>query len=218
LTIFPTALFGQVATFWADTIRIDDERVFEAEWKINGQTLHYGSEPIAVKIDNIIDTIFFKQFKNSEWDILICNITQPLNYTLQYNMCCGGFDVYDKTNRISGSVIFIIKNSDEKKQYLGQLEGAGILVTQHNSDTLKPICWSPMQPNIYSLALSEIEVCKDTTNCNEETCLYEKGKEEPNYGFGFNTVSLKFNYLFLPLSNQPIKVIYDRKTDKIKIE
>lgn len=218
MTIFPTVLFGQVATFWADTIRIDDERALEAEWKINGKTLRYGSKPIAVKTDNIIDTILFKQYKKSEWDTLICNITKPLNYTFQYNTCCGGFDVYDKTNRISGSVIFIVKSSDKKTHYLGQLDGAGILVPQHNSDTLKPICWSPMHPNIYRLTLSEIEICKDTTNCNEEICLYEKGKEEPNYGFGFKTISHKLNCLFLPLSNQPITVIYDPKTKIIKIE
>jgi hypothetical protein len=218
LTFFPTVLFGQVATFWADTLRIDDENILEAEWKINGQTLHYGSKPIEVRIDKIIDTILFKQFKHSKWDTLICNIAEPLNYTFQYNMCCGGFDVYENDKRISGTVIFIIKNSDKKKKYLGQLDGAGILLDLHNGDTLKPICWSPMHPNIYNVALSEIEICKDTTNCNEEICLYENGNEEPNYGFGFKTISNKFNCLFLPLSGQPIKVIYDRKTDKIKIE
>ena len=218
LTFFPTALFGQVATFWADTIRIDDGRILEAEWKINGQTLHYGSKPIEVRIDNIIDTILFKQFKTTKWDTLICIIAEPLNYTFQYNMCCGGFDVFENDKRISGTVIFIIKNFNKKIKYLGQLEGAGILLNHHSNDTLKPICWSPMLPNIYSIALSEIEICKDTTNCNEEICLYEKGNSEPNYSFGFKTISRKFNCLYLPLSSHPIKVIYDRKTEKIKIE
>lgn len=218
LTLFPTILFGQVATFWADTIRIDDERILEAEWKINGQTLHYGSKPIEVGIDNILDTILFKQFKNSNWDTLICNITKPLNYTFIYNMCCGGFDVYENANRIMGSVIFIIQNADDNKKHLGQLEGAGILLDQQFSDTLMPVCWSPMHPNIYSLSLHEVEICVDNTDCDIYTCLHEQDQEESNYGFGFNTISLKLNCLFLPLSNQPFQVIFDQNTNEIKIE
>lgn len=190
----------------------------EAEWKINGKTLHYGSKPISVKTDNIIDTIYFKQFMNSKWDTLICNITKPINYTFQYNMCCGGFDVYENDKRLSGSVIFLIQNPDMKKKYLGQVDGAGILIDKQKTDTLRPICWSPMHPNIYNLALRVIDICKDTTNCNEEICLYEKGMKEPNYGFGFKTVSVLFNCLFLPLSSEPIKIIYDTKTNEIKIE
>lgn len=213
-------LFGQVATFWADTSGIIPTKEYnyitEAEWKINGQTLRYGLSPIAVPTDNVVDTIFYKQFENSKWDTLICNITEPANYIFQYNMCCGGFDVYNAENRISGAVIFIVENAKKKKQYLGQLAGTGVLVSQQTSDTLKPICWSPMQPNIYNLAFSEIEICQDTTTCDEEICLHEKGQEEINYVFSFKTISCKLNCLFLPLSNEPIKVIYNRKTKKIR--
>lgn len=98
-------LFGQVATFWADTSGIIPTKEYnyitEAEWKINGQTLRYGLSPIAVPTDNVVDTIFYKQFENSKWDTLICNITEPANYIFQYNMCCGGFDVYNAENRIA---------------------------------------------------------------------------------------------------------------------
>lgn len=217
MTILPTVLRGQVATFWADTIRIDDNRVLEAEWKINGQTLLYGSKPIKVKTDNIIDTILFKQFNNSRWDTLICNISKPLNYTFQYNVCCGGFDVYENNTRLSGSVIFLIKNPDMNRKYLGQLDAAGILISEQKSDTLRPICSSPMLPNIYSLSLRTIETCIDTTDCDEEICLLEKGMET-NFGFGFKTISIIFNYLYLPLSNEPIKAIYDSKTGRIEFE
>jgi hypothetical protein len=66
--------------------------------------------------------------------------------------------------------------------------------------------------------LRVIEICRDTTNCSEEICLLEGGLIEPNYGFGFKSIATIFNCLFLPLSNEPIKVIYDTRSNEIMIE
>jgi hypothetical protein len=217
-----------MATFSADTTRFFKEKnsrtdiydkIMEAEWKINGETLHYGSKPISVKTDNIIDTIFFRQFKNSKWDTVICNINKPMHYIFHYNTCCGGFNISDDTDKfIIGSVNFIIKNTDNKIQFLGTLGEAGIIVTSKLIDTLEPGCRSAMSPNVYQLTFREIEICKDTVDCNEGTCLYEKGNEELNYEFGYKTTSLKLDCLFLPLSNEPIRVTYDTKIGKVEIE
>jgi hypothetical protein len=70
--MLPSVLFGQTATFLADTTlfyTVKDSRkdiydkIMEAEWEINGQTLHYGSKPIAIATDHMLDTILYKQKK-----------------------------------------------------------------------------------------------------------------------------------------------------------
>ena len=228
VVIIPTFLFGQSATFSADTMRFFRDKfnrrdiydkIMEAEWKIAGQTLRYGSAPIVVKTDNRIDTILFRQYKNSKWDTLICNITEAKNYKFQYNECCGAFNVSDETNKfIIGSVNFRLKGKAKNKYYLGTLGETGIRVTSKLTDTLKPGCRSAMSPNVYWLTLGEIEPCKDSLDCYEGTCLYEEGKAELNYEYGYKTISGKLKCLYLPLSIKPIKVIYDPKSDSVKIE
>ena len=228
LTIIPTVLFGKTASFSADTTRFYREKnnrkdiydkIMEAEWKINGQTLHYGSQPVVVEIDNLLDTIMYRQRNNSKWDTIVCNINKSGNFKFIYNECCGAFNVANSSGKfIVGSVIFQLQGKDNKKKYLGTLGETGILVKLTTQDTLKTGCRSAMSPNVYQITFSQIEICTDTFNCKEGTCLFEKGKEELNYEFGYKTISKKIDCLFLPLSNQPIKVIYDPKTDRIRIE
>lgn len=226
LTIIPTVLFGQTATFSADTTRFFREtrkdiynKIMEAEWKINGQTLHYGSKPITINTDNILDTILYTQRSNSKVDTIVCNINVAGDFKFYYNECCGRFNIADETGIFfNGSIIFSIKGQDNKKSYLGTLGETGIHVNSTTRDTLKTACRSAMSPNVYQLTFSQIEVCKDTINCIERTCLFEKGKEEMNYEFGYKTISKKIDCLFLPLSNQPIKVTFDPRTDKAWIE
>ncbi len=226
LTFFPTVLFGQTATFSADTTRFFKEtrkdiydKIMEAEWRINGQTLHYGSSPITIKTDNILDTILYRQRNNSKVDTIVCNITKAGNFKFYYNECCGGFNIADETGKfIIGSIIFSIQGQDNKKKYLGTLGETGILVNSTSKDTLKTGCRSAMSPNVYQLTFSQIKICKNTINCNEGTCLLEKGMKELNYKFGYKTISKMMDCLFLPLSNQPIKVTYDPRTDRVRIE
>jgi len=191
----------------------------EAEWRINGQTLHYGSKPIKIKTDNILDTILFKQYSNSNIDTIICNITKAGNFKFYYNECCGGFNIADETGKfIVGSIVFSIQGQDNKNKYLGTLGETGILVSSKSKDILKTGCRSAMSPNVYQITFSQIEICKDTINCKEGTCLFETGKKELNYEFGYKTVSKKIDCLFLPLSNQPIKVTYLPRKDRIRID
>lgn len=228
VVIMPTFLFGQSATFSADTMRFFRDKfnrrdiydkIMESEWKIDGRTLRYGSAPIVVKTDNRIDTILFRQFKTSKWDTLICNISEAKNYKFQYNECCGAFNVSDETNKfIIGSVNFKLKGKTKNRYYLGTLGETGIRVTSQHNDTLKPGCRSAMSPNVYWLTFGEIEPCKDSLHCYEVTCLYEKGKDELNYEYGYKTMSCKLKILYLPLSIKPITVIYDPKSDSVKIQ
>jgi hypothetical protein len=221
-------MFGQSANFFADTTlawrdagqnQKEKELLMEMEWRINGQTLHFGSKPIEIKINqNKTDTLFYKQNNKAQWDTIICKINEPKTYKFIYNTCCGGFDIADERGRIFGQVNFKIEGQANKRVYLGTLGEVGLIVKTTTTDTLRPGCRSAMSPNIYQLKFSEIEICKDTSSCFEGTCLYEKGKNELNYDFGYRTISKKINFLFMPLSRKPIQIIYNSKTDKIKIE
>ena len=79
--------YAQTAIFSADTTRFFSEsrkdiydKIMEAEWRINGQTLDYGSKPIKIKIDNILDTILYRQRNNSTVDTILCNINTTGNF------------------------------------------------------------------------------------------------------------------------------------------
>ncbi len=231
LSILTNTLVAQdYAEFRTDTTRFkrwyakDDgklpERITEQVWFINGQEMRYGSGVIKVKVNpNKLDTILYKGYRRKGFDTIICNISEANNYKLYYNECCGAFNIQDESTKkfIQGKIIYKLKNTDDRT-YLGTLGEAGILVKNKNIDTLNVNCRSAMSPNIYNISFRQIELCKDSLNCNEGICLQEKGKDEPNWDFGYKTVSLKLDFLFMPLKSEPLIIIYDPKTDTIKIE
>lgn len=231
LGVFTNNLLAQdYAEFKTDTTRFKSwyskgdgelpEKISEQLWFINGQEMRYGSGTIKVKVNpNKLDTILYQGYKRTELDTIICNISEPKKYKFYYNECCGVFNIQDEsTNKfIQGKIRYQLKNSDDKI-YLGTLGEAGILVTNKNIDTLNVSCRSAMSPNVYNISFRQIELCQDGLNCNEETCLQEKGTGEPNWDFGYKTVSKKMDIRFMPLKSEPVIIIYDAKTNKIKIE
>jgi len=225
-----TIVAQDYAEFRTDTTRFkrwygkDDgklpERITEQVWFINGQEMGYGSGAIKVKVNpNKLDTILYKGYRRKELDTIICNISEAKNYKFYYNECCGAFNIQDESTKkfIQGRIIYQLKNSDNKT-YLGTLGEAGIMVNSKNTDTLNVSCRSAMSPNVYNISFRQIELCKDSLNCKEGTCLQEKGKDEPNWDFGYKTVSKKLDILFIPLKSEPTFIVYDPKTDRIKIK
>ena len=219
-------LFAQTATFRADSTflwynvgqnRDNYERAMEMEWKIRGQTIHFGSAPVKIIPDaNRIDTVFYHQHAKAKWDTFICIIKKPLHYKFIYNECCDAFYVEKDSSRsfLRGSVIFKMTQKPADKIYLGTLGEGGILIKSLSTDTLFPICTSPMSPDIYTVSFREIKICKDTTNCREGTCLFVKDGADPDFDFGFKTISTKTEFLFMPLG-EPLIVIFDAKSGKI---
>lgn len=222
-------LFAQdYAEFTTDTTRFerwyvkDDgklpERITEQVWFINGQEMRYGSGKIKVKVNpNKLDTILYKGYRRNKFDTIICNISETKKYKFYFNECCGAFNIHDESTNIfiQGKILYQLKNLDDKI-YLGTLGEAGILVKYKNNDTLNVNCRSAMSPNVYKISFKQIELCKDSLNCNEGICLQEK--EKLNWEFGFQTISKKIDFLFMPLKSDPLLIIYDPKTDTIKIE
>ena len=231
LGILTNTLVAQdYAEFKTDTTRFkkwdekDDgklpERITDQVWFINGQEMRYGSGAIKVKVNpNKLDTILYKGYRRKELDTIICNISEAKNYKFYYNECCGAFNIQDESTKkfIQGRIIYQLKNSDNKT-YLGTLGEAGIIVNSKNADTLNVSCRGAMSPNVYNISFRQIELCKDSLNCNEGTCLQEKGKDEPNWDFGYKTVSKKLDILFMPLKSEPIFIVFDPKIDRIKIK
>jgi hypothetical protein len=226
--LFPTILWGQSATFYADSTSLWQDvgrkkqlldRVMEMEWKINGHVLRFGSKPLGVNADpNTIDTLFYRQNSKAKWDTIICNIKEAVTYKFTYNTCCDGFNVSGSNGKfIKAKVHFRLIGKAKHKTFLGTLGEAGILVDVSTTDTLLPGCRSAMSPNIYSLSFKEVQVCTDSSRCKEDICLFEKDKEEMNYEFKFRTISSKLHILFMPLSGDPIQITYNADSDKITI-
>lgn len=227
LIILPTILWGQSATFYADTTDLRMytgynkdllKRVMEMEWRIGGHVLRFGSKPIKIKPDpNKIDTLFYKQNKNARWDTIICNIKEPLTYKFVYNTCCDGFNIAGTDNKFFNGKINFRLTGQTNKMFLGTLGEAGVLVTMKTTDTLLPGFRSAMSPNIYWVSFQEIKACGDPSVCKEDICLSEKGKKELNCEFKYRIISSKMKILFMPLSNDPLQVTYSTTTDKITI-
>ncbi|MCG8575232.1 MAG: hypothetical protein MI810_10140 [Flavobacteriales bacterium] len=225
------ALAQQFAEFKTDTNRFihyydygDGQgrlppEITEQYWLINGQKMTYGSGTIKVKVDaNKLDTILYMGYRRSAFDTIICNISEAKSYTFYHNDCCGAFDVQDDATGkfIRGQVIYQLKSASKSNTYLGTLGEAGILVSKQ-TDTLKVHCRSAMSPNTYPISFRQIEICRDSL-CKEGICLQEEGKGEPNWDFGYKTISTKMSFLFMPLKSKPLIIIYDPKTDSIEIK
>ncbi len=217
--------FGQMAIFSAQGISLNNEsrrdvydQIMEAEWRIHGKTLHYGSSPIEVTTDEKMDTIFYRQKIKANWDTIICQISKPGNFTFVYNECCGGFNVKDESDHfVEAKVNFKIKGQDKRRNYIGTLGEAGLLIERDYLVTLMPGCRSAMSPNIYQLTLSEVDFPVDTSLENSSTCLFRIGYQDLYYDFAYRTIGYKFDFLYMPLSNDPILIIYDLKSGSIDV-
>ncbi len=227
LSILTNNLVAQgYAEFRTDTTRLKSydgnlpESISQQIWFINGQEMRYGSKMVKIKPNpNKLDTILYKGYRKKEFDTIICNISEVKNYKFYYNECCGAFNIQDESTKIfiQGKIIYQLKSLDNKT-YLGTLGEAGIIVNGKNTDTLNVSCRSAMSPNIYNISFKHIEICKDGLNCSEGTCLQEKENDDPNWRFGYKTISKKLDILYMPLKPEPAIISYDPKTDKIKIE
>lgn len=197
------------------------EYISEQEWFINGQRMTYGSKKIKVRVNSDqLDTVLYKGYRREEFDTIICNISEPRKYIFFYNECCGAFNIQDEESGkfIQGKVTYKLLTNDTSQLYLGTLGEAGILVNGTSNDTLKEDCRSAMSPNVYNISFRSIEQCSDSIECSEGTCLQIKGKDEPVYNYGYTTISKKVDFLFLPLISKPLTVVYDPKTDSIRIK
>ena len=215
ILMLPLLLSGQYAVFTTDTTHLQGNEP-GSEWIIGGQLLTYGSPPIKVKTDDLLDTMYFRTDAKRNWDTIICQICQAKTYKFIYNDCCGGFYIADSNGHfIQARTIF---NTSASKQWqIGKLGDDGILLApgEKVSDTLNITCHSALMPNIFNVSFSEIKTQTDTTNFIDNTCI--KMGNDYNYNYTYTSTKTYCNFLYMPLSNAPASIVIDRKKGIVMI-
>jgi hypothetical protein len=212
----PGLLKAQFAVFTTDTMFHSEQDQMNSEWVIAGQHLTYGSPPIKVKTDDLLDTMYFRTDAKRNWDTIICQISQAQTYKFVYNDCCGGFYIADSNGHfIQARTIF--KTSASKQWQIGKLGDDGILLApgEKVSDTLNITCHSALMPNIFNVSFSEIKTQTDTTNFIDNTCI--KMGNDYNYNYTYTSTKTYCNFLYMPLSNAPASIVIDRKKGIVMI-
>ncbi len=218
---------AQTARFYADSMRLGRdvgskshlEHVLEMEWIINGQHMHWGSDTVHVKPDaNKLDTVFFKASKNSKWDTIICNISKPEVYTFMYNSCCGNF--YLRNERMKGfpevRVDFRVAGK-LKTPFLGVIDESGVELKSDTVKTMKAQCRSAMASNICHVELREFSYTSDTAGSYMLMCLDIGGGREPVYDYYYRTKKTYTSFLYMPLDETPLELLFQTKSRRVVI-
>ncbi len=220
-------IHAQNAKFYADTVLLrsyvgsqkEFDRAMEMRWLIKGQPLLFGSDTVEVIPDKTkLDTIFYKWNAKRDWDTIICNIAEPHTYNFTFNTCCGGFDVQRNKKRIPMKVEVAIKGVSNK-MYLARLGETGKVINGSGKQIITPLCRSAMKPNIFWVMLQQVKVCTDTGNCekNEEFCI-QKENGERDYSFSYTVQKTITKFLYMPLTDKPLRVSYKPERNKLKIK
>lgn len=201
---------------YSDTLNIPYYAVGD-EWIIKGQKMKYGSGEISVETSpGVIDTIFYKGTNRTTFDTMLCIIDQGSSYKFYYNDCCGAFNVEDMNQRkfIRPTVLFDNSKLDDKL-YLGMLgEGSQVVLSNKWKDTLTSECSSAMAPSTMLFGLTEIERSNDSESLSFY-CLSKDQAGKKEFDFNYVKMEQEIAFLYLPLSNKPLKVGYSSKTKKV---
>ncbi len=219
LVCLPGLLKAQFAVFTTDTRFHTEQDQLKSEWVIAGQHLTYGSPPISVKTDDILDTILFRTDTKRNWDTIICQINQAQTYKFVYNDCCGGFYIADSNSQFfNPRMIFTVKNAQKKDLFIGKLGDDGVLIEagKTRSDTLQITCHSVLLPNVFNLSFQKTQISKDTTLALENACI--ANKDDINYEYTYLTLTEYSQFLYMPLSNDCISFCFDTRKKTFYIQ
>jgi hypothetical protein len=196
------------------------KRIQEMEWRIHGQVLHFGDDTLRIPVDDVLDTIYYRRDLRADWDTMICNIDRPKLISFLYNDCCGAFNVSDASMRrlVQASVEFRLVGNARSKVYLGMMGEDGALLQAGRPAVLHPVCHSAVVPNIFPISLRQIWPCSPADSCGEGACLMQPGQAEPQYEFGFKSVTTIAEFYYLPIDERPLVVTYDLRTRKVTVQ
>lgn len=218
IIMLPLLLHGQYAVFTTDTMHLQGDEQ-GSEWIISGQRLSYGGQPVKVKVDDVLDTIFYRQDRHRPYDTIICQINKAETFYFVYNECCGGFYIADSNKQFfSPQLIFSMTKADNKHLYLGKLGDDGTLIQTGNSssDTLKIRCHSPLLPNVFCLSFQKIAISQDTTLVLENACL--EINHDINYDFTYKSLNNYCEFLYMPLSHACLRIEIDTRKKVFKLK
>jgi len=212
---------AQQAVFVADSsqpwMKYAAKDVAEYEWRIQGKTLRFGSEPITADVNlNVVDTVFFRSHTRFQWDTLLCIIDEPRTYLFHFNECCHSFNVVPADSNYSKMrICFRLMGPVTNHNFLGTLDENGSWVNSATSDTLEDFCRFAMRSSRYVVSLSETRECVEN-DCLSIYCMYENG-DLLSKDYSYEVVSMKFKFMFMPLSNRPVFIYYDPEQDIVRI-
>ncbi len=109
-----------------------------------------------------------------------------------------------------------VKGSRGPNAYLIEVCEGGMLLETAHVEKLSTGCGSAMSNNIRRIAFSEIEVCKDSSNCPEKAYLIAENdtqKELP-----MRTVATLLECDYMPLDDEPIRIMYNTVTRKLTLK
>lgn len=191
----------------------------QMEWLVNGKSVNYSSGKVEVPFRaDVMDTILFRQHLQAKWDTILCNIKHPRVYQFQYNHCCNAFDIADSNGRIVDTrITFEVIGNQSNRQYLGTFGDGAVLCEPNKINTLELLCWSPMTPNIHWVSFKEIEPCTEQ-DCEQNACLFTYSATEPDFGFGYFNKRQWTEFLFMPLDQEALHVIFDESLGEIRLK
>jgi len=96
---------------------------------------------------------------------------------------------------------------------LGTIDGNGVLLTS-TAQIVSPMYRSPMFPNSYNIAIQEIIKCTGK-DCEEAVIQRPDGSIDLSYHYRIVDRILSFHYL--PVSEDPIEVLYDIESGKVVV-
>jgi hypothetical protein len=220
-------LCAQYATFYADTTRLPMkfgvqgefyDSLFGQEWLIDGQSLRFGSAPIQIKTGSEPKIVQYRASTDLPWISMLCIVNQAQSYRFLYNECCNAFHIADSQGLIiRPKLVFEFNRKRHRQTWLGYLGQTGILAKGKVSDTLWPLCYSPMLPNVFEVGLRLIQPCMDSAQCEDEICLISGNDSVYNYGYGYRVLQPVVSFMYLPLSREPLRVRYDFRKGNVLI-
>lgn len=219
-----TEIFSQQAKFYCD-LTFEEEssplqkQLREMIWSINGKDMRWNADTLAIEIDTIPDTLVFQSSARANKEIIICSINKAGYYKFVPNPCCGGFYLYNvqEGKFAEAKIQFKIKNG-EKLLFAGKIDESGVIV-KNGTAQMTPICRSAMASNICTVSLEEIKIYKDSSkNDAGFYCLLGNDPQNPAMDVPYKKLKQIFSFLYMPMSSEPISIVYDAKTKKWKME
>ncbi|MBL7898290.1 MAG: hypothetical protein JNJ99_07130 [Crocinitomicaceae bacterium] len=218
----------EYASFYANPFRRQSEidtssdnykYIMGMKWIIDGKPFTWYDDTLYVKTDSKPDTIFFQERVNGKIYQLICMISEPNHYNFIYNVCCGAFNVTWNSSNSWGGVQFNFQKTDPN-YYLGTIHETGLVCHKDSINTVSPQCISAMANNIYPVSLNKIYLHKTSSSLNDSipiSCMTNSKEEYLDDFAEFSVYKRCFDFLYLPLSDKPLKISYNNQNGSFVI-
>lgn len=169
------------------------EKGAKMRWTVNGKEFGYQEDTIVVTAHNGLDTIVFFDGGNST-DTMFCDLRKNKSYQIQFNICCGYFNMYEspKTpNNYDEQAIFFQLRKYYSDEPLLVMIGTTTLPITRSSPTQvlhKDVYGSAMDPSVKTIQIA-------MQDSNELVTV--EGEEYFSHYTNKSYILMHFKYIFL---------------------